>query len=229
MESINTSQKVTVASRQAIGFPEKPSQWRDSSAHYDPSGSLLKILGHPVMESWEEPYMKSLARIATSGGGRLLEVGFGLGISAKFIQAGPISEHVIIEANREVCRQAVRFAQTAAVPTIVHEGFWQDIVPAFASGSFQGILFDTYPMHLGEVHCQHFAFFEQARRLLSQGGVFTYYSDEAEDFSPCHRQALRDAGFSDNCITGEICEVDTPLACEYWKEKTFLSPIIIKK
>ncbi len=103
------------------------------------------------------------------------------------------------------------------------------MVPCLAPASFQGILFDTYPMTIDEVHCQHYRFFKHARRLLSPGGIFTYYSDETQDFSPRHRKALHDAGFSDDCISGEICPVETPLSCMYWRAPTLLSPVIIRK
>ncbi len=62
-----------------VGFYE-PDSWKAAPATVDEHS--LKILGHPVMEDWERPYMQELARIATLNGGRVLEIGFGMGISA---------------------------------------------------------------------------------------------------------------------------------------------------
>ena len=216
----------TINSRKEIGFPNDPTEWRDSPAHFSADGSTLNILGHPVMESWEEPYMEKLAKIATSNGGKILELGFGLGISASYIQKNEISEHVIIEANREVSVKAQDFANNSRFPTRVLEGLWQDVIHDIPSGYFNGILFDTYPLDIHEVHCQHFSFFEHAFRVLSTGGVFTYYSDEIIDFSPKHIAALNKAGFTE--IKSEICSVNPPDDCLYWTSKSILAPIITK-
>ncbi|MGH9800486.1 MAG: hypothetical protein ACRD82_08995 [Blastocatellia bacterium] len=49
-----------------IGFPSSQAAWRDALPVIDPDGQTLRLLGHPVMERWEEPYMKKLAEIATA-------------------------------------------------------------------------------------------------------------------------------------------------------------------
>ncbi len=69
-------------------------------------------------------------------------------------------------------------------------------------------------------------FFAEVRRLLKTGGVFTYFSDEVREFSPRHRQALADAGFSDG--VAEVCEVGTPEECLYWKDKAIVVPACTK-
>ncbi len=50
--------------------------------------------------------MLVLAEITTMNGGVVLEVGFGMAISACFIQERQIAQHIIIEANQGVASRA---------------------------------------------------------------------------------------------------------------------------
>ncbi len=77
-----------------------------------------------------------------------------------------------------------------------------------------------------EIHGNHFAFLAEAHRLLSPGGVFTYYSDEPTGLSPFHLSQLRAAGFSD--VDAVICGVQPPADCEYWQASTIVAPIVRK-
>lgn len=206
---------------QHFAFPRTADEWRDAPAQVDASG--LTILGHPVMQSWEEPYMAELAKIATMNGGRVLEIGFGMGISASFIQRHSIDEHWVIEANRQVFDHLVAFAATARHAVHPLLGFWEEVVTSLPAASFDGILFDPYPINLAQLHTQRFSFFEEAFRLLRPGGVFTHYSGEVE-FTPEYRSRLSDAGFER--YEGTLCKLTPPPGCAYWDEPCMLAPVI---
>ncbi len=208
-----------------IGFREKE-DWKSAPAVFDEH--TLRIFELPVMEDWETPYMEELAKIVTSKGGVILELGYGMGISANFIQKANIERHIIIEANHKVAEKAREFGGKANHPVEVLEGFWEEVIDKIPNESIDGILFDTYPLTELEVHKNHFAFFETAYRKLKKGGVFTYYSDEIDGYHPIHIQKLIEAGFEQKNIKGIITKVKPPKDCQYWQSNKMLVPIVIK-
>ena len=120
------------------------------------------------MESWEYPYMRELAETVAHSGGKILEIGFGLGISANLIQTYNIEEHTVIEANHQVFQKLLEFQSNSRRKVTAIFGFWQEIINEFEDESFDGILFDTYPLTEKEIHSNHFSFFEHAYRLLKK-------------------------------------------------------------
>lgn len=150
-----------------INFSKK--NWKNASAIF--AKHKLEILGHTVMEDWETPYMYKLAKIATSKGGTILEVGFGMGISSGFIQEANIQQHIIIEANKQVANKALEFARRASCPVKVLEGLWEEMIDRVKDESIDGILFDSYPLTEEELYQNHFSFFKVANQKLKRGGV----------------------------------------------------------
>lgn len=211
---------------EAVLYFEKQ-DWKNAKATF--TDHDLRILGEPVMEDWETPYMKELADIACAGGGVILELGFGMAISANFIQENDITKHIIIEANHDVAEKAREFAKTAKHEVQVLEGLWEEVIEKVADESLDGILFDTYPLSDKELYQNHFFFFPYAFRKLKVGGIFTYYSDEEKDYGRVHIKKLIEAGFKPENISGRVVPVDTPEDCEYWQAKSFLAPIITKQ
>ncbi|MCU0680582.1 MAG: class I SAM-dependent methyltransferase [Planctomycetes bacterium] len=212
------------SSENEILFDKK--DWKSASAKFTEHD--LKIFGCAVMEDWETPYMEDLAKVACSNGGVVLELGFGMGISAKFIQKEKIDKHIIIEANKEVVKKAISFSEKAKHKTEVLEGFWEDVIEKIPDESLDGILFDTYPLTDKELYQNHFNFFAFAFKKLKKGGVFTYYSDEINTFGDVHIVKLKEVGFKTENIKSRLCTVNPPVDCEYWKTNTILTPIIIK-
>ncbi|NWI80329.1 GAMTA methyltransferase, partial [Dryoscopus gambensis] len=121
--------------------------WREATAGYDEPDAHLEILGKPVMERWETPYMHSLATVAASKGNEAVSVCLCRGDTG-------------LEGDGDV------------VPL---KGLWEDVVPTLPDGHFSGILYDTYPLSEDTWHTHQFSFIQgHAFRLLRPGGVLTY-------------------------------------------------------
>lgn len=216
----------TIKCRENIGFPKKKI-WSKSPAVF--TKNSLIILDHHVMERWETNYMKMLVSIVVKNKGDILEVGFGLGIATHFIQKyNKIRSHTIIECHPDVIKRCKKIysKQIKDKKIKLLEGFWEDIVPKLPKESFDGILFDTYPLSKEQIHKNHFWFFKEAYRLLKKDGILTYYSDECKKFSKEHMKKLKEAGFKR--FDFKICQVKPPKDCMYWNKKTIIAPIVIK-
>ena len=202
----------------------------------------LDIDGHPVMQSWEEPYMGSLAAIATRNGGRVLEVGFGMALSATAIQSyESVTEHCIMEANADVFEKLQKFAETAPRPVKpIGPGLWQDTLADVPDGSLDGVLYDTYPLNKEEQHTHQFEFVGRIRDKLRVGGIMTYCNLTSigvlkgtyENWEDLWRETqvphLLAAGWKENEITFETAPSNPPPECEYYSHTTALVPILTK-
>ncbi len=209
--------------------------WEKADAAIDHQS--LKIFGHPVMEKWEMPYMKELAKVASTNGGRILEVGFGLGIASRYIQAEKIQEHVVIEANKDVFKNLLEFAQNTEKKVIPIYGKWETIVPLLNDAMFDGILYDTYPLSEDSLHNHQFDFIKQAHRLLKPDGVLTYcnltswghlkqkYNND-ELFEQTQLPKLKSCGF--NLCQKYDFAVHPPGKCKYYQFDTIIVPIAKK-
>ncbi len=148
-----------------------------------------------VMEDWQIPIMRAMAQHATETHGDVLEVGFGRGVSAEFIQEGGVRSHTIVEANHAVVERFFNpwRASHADQDIRLLEGMWQDV----ALEQYDGVFFHAVPMdeadfvqHMveGATFAEHF--FPVAAQHLRPGGVFTYLSTEIDSLSRRHQRAL---------------------------------------
>ncbi|WP_050407549.1 class I SAM-dependent methyltransferase [Massilia sp. NR 4-1] len=198
--------------------PEMEGGWEASTAAW--SARELLIDGQQVMQEWERPLMQALASAAAKSGGDIAEIGFGMGISATLLQECGVRAHTIVECHPEVLARLAQWrAQRPGAAITAVPSRWQDWI--FEPGSFDGVLFDTYPTSEEEYSTEvagspTFAasFFPTAQRLLRPGGVFTYYSNEIDSLSRRHQRLLLEhfSSFSVTLVRG----LRPPPDCQYW-------------
>ncbi|CAD7971164.1 unnamed protein product [Amoebophrya sp. A25] len=211
----------------------KHADWTALKADYHDEGErgeVLLIDGHPVMEQWEQPYMEALAQVATSKGGRVLEVGFGLGLSASQIQRNKIDEHIIIEANAGVVERGKKWAESQPNKVTFMHGLWQDVVASLPDNSIDGVLYDPYPLNSAEQHTHQFDFIEKVRPKLKSGGVLTYCNltsigvlkgrhEKWEDlWTETQVPYIKKCGYENYSFT--TFDITAPASCEYYAGHT---------
>ena len=94
-----------------------------------------------IMHNDVSLYETSVADIVAQNGGNILEIGFGLGISATQIQTHSPSKHVIIEIEKEIYDKAVEWADGKSNVEVIH-GDWKDVVSSL-SYKFDGVYNDA--------------------------------------------------------------------------------------
>jgi amino acid adenylation domain-containing protein len=196
--------------------------WGASEARYD--GTQLQIQGQQVMQDWESPLMEEMARVVTEGGGDILEIGFGMGISATFIQEhgrrNGIRSYTVVECNETVIAQFERWRARYPDSDIrLIRGRWQEVADQL--GVYDGVFFDTYHNdekefvdHILEevTFAEHF--FPTAAACLRPGGIFTYYSNEIDTFSRRHQRRILEHFRS--LTLSVVRGLQPPPDCNYW-------------
>lgn len=104
---------------------------------------ILLSNGTEIMMSWETPIMYKMADEVCKNKGYILEVGFGMGISANRIQMNNPEKHVIVEINKHIFKKAEEWSIDKK-NVILIEGDIVDFIKN-TDMKFDGILWDPYP------------------------------------------------------------------------------------
>jgi len=98
---------------------------------------------HTIMHVGETLYMEKLSELVTKNGGHILEIGFGMHISADFIQSNPnVKSHTIIEVHPEIYNKGLEWAKDKPNVELIL-GDWIDILP-LKNKLFDGVFYDPY-------------------------------------------------------------------------------------
>jgi protein arginine N-methyltransferase 2 len=116
---------------------------------------------------WEDPIMKDAAFLICHNKGKILNVGFGLGLIDTYIQSHQVQEHWIIEAHPDVQNKMKNdgWGKKSNVTCLFNK--WQNVYDELPK--FDGIYFDTWKESLDLFH-------KIVPNLLKPGGKYTYWS-----------------------------------------------------
>ncbi|KAG5542034.1 hypothetical protein RHGRI_021767 [Rhododendron griersonianum] len=131
---------------------------------------LMDSESKAVMMAWEKPLMEAHAKAVCSGGGHILNIGFGMGLVDTAIQQYAPVAHTIVEAHPEVYDRMLRSGWGEKENVKIILGRWQDVLPQLES--YDGIFFDTY----GEYYEDMREFHQQLPLLLKPGGIYSFFN-----------------------------------------------------
>ncbi len=126
---------------------------------------LIKWQGHIVMSDSERPFFEKLfERISGTNVSCVLEVGFGLGISAKLIQDTfrPLC-HEIVEIDPTICRDLQAFCSVNKTVKAIWGNFWNFTPPR----RYDFIFYDIFEYE--DIYLDQWA--HRLRELLIPGGI----------------------------------------------------------
>ena len=127
-----------------------------------------------VMMSWESGIMEKSAEFVCHNKGDILEIGFGMGLCADYIQAQDVNSHTIIEIHPQIVERLNTWASGKSNVTVI-EGDWSAVS---ISNTYDGIFLDTF----GDENLDKFKDFALAK--AKSGARITYWNNEEEEYNP---------------------------------------------
>ena len=96
--------------------------------------------GIEVMMDWESSIMQKSAEFICQNKGDILEIGFGMGICADYIQEQGVNSHTIFEIHPQIIEKLKIWASNKSNVTII-EGDWNNVS---GLSTYDGIFLDTF-------------------------------------------------------------------------------------
>ena len=147
--------------------------FKDNTLTFSDTKIVDDSTGAEVMMSWEAPIMEKSAEYVCQSKGDILEIGFGMGICADYIQAEGVNSHTIVEIHPQIIERLNAWAEGKSNVTVV-EGDWNSV----NLGTYDGIFLDTY----GDEQLNNFKAFVTSK--AKSGAKATYWNNKEEEYNP---------------------------------------------
>ena len=121
-----------------MSYIDKTLIFESDKIYYNDANNSIKM---EVMMDWEDAIMKRSADYVCENGGDILEIGFGMGIAANYIQANSINSHTIVENHPQIIEKAKAWAADKPNVTIVEDD-WYTVKDSLST--YDGIFYDTF-------------------------------------------------------------------------------------
>uniref|UniRef100_A0A2P2J8T2 Protein arginine N-methyltransferase 2 n=1 Tax=Rhizophora mucronata TaxID=61149 RepID=A0A2P2J8T2_RHIMU len=192
---------------------------------------LMDSSSKAIMMAWEKPLMEAHAKAVCSGGGHILNIGFGMGLVDTAIQQYAPATHTIVEAHPEVYSRMLRDGWGEKENVKIIFGRWQDVLSQLET--YDGIFFDTY----GEYYEDLREFHQHLHVLLKPGGIYSFFNGLCGGNAFFHvvycnlvSLELQNLGYSTqliplpvkDCLGEEIWE---GVRHKYWQLDTYYLPV----
>jgi predicted O-methyltransferase YrrM len=166
--------------------------------------------GFEIMMDWEDGLMKRHAEVVCENGGDILEIGFGMGISANYIQELNPNSHTIVESHPQIIEKLKDWA--ADKPNvIVVEGRWLDVIDQL--GVYDGVFYDAF----GDEDWPKIK--EECPKITKLGSIITLWNGIT-------KANYNNYGFTDN-ITYEEIDIDPPKNAYLNSKKYYLPKVVV--
>jgi len=184
-----------------MSYKNKTLIFESNKIYYNDADDSIEM---EVMMDWEDAVMKKSADYVCKGGGDILEIGFGMGISASYIQANSINSHVIVENHPQIIDKAKAWAADKPNVTIIEDD-WYSIKDSLST--YDGIFYDTF----GDENMDKFK--AALNNLTNTGCKVTWWNSVSGESNY----------YNITGVTYEAIEVSPPSNC-YFNYNTYYLP-----
>ena len=141
--------------------------FKDNTLTFSDTKIVEDITEMEVMMDWEDSIMQKSAEYICQSKGDILEIGFGMGICADYIQSQGVNSHTIIEIHPQILEKLNTWATGKTNVTVI-EGDWSSLGNL---STYDGIFLDTY----GDENLDKFKSFVLAK--AKSGAKITYWNN----------------------------------------------------